>query len=114
MAINYDNVLKTITYLQSLYDANQTVIAGETAKNAVKPAEPTTAEKDTELASYQNKVIANAGLKAELLGTVSTAPTLDAKKIDAMGVVDEKMSVEIVAAAADLRTRALALTVKAK
>ena len=60
----------------------------------------------------RNTVLAGSGEKAELLGTLSTAPTADAKALTDAGL-EGKENDELLAKAAELRATALAIVVPA-
>lgn len=58
--------------------------------------------------SQSNLILAGSGEKAEILGTISTEPVVTAEDLTSLDVCPS-MADELVAAAADIRTQALAL-----
>ncbi len=86
MEINWANVDAAIDYLMALREAKQSMDAHFAALNT--PAvEPLDVEKLN--ASTQCKILANSGRKAEILGTISTEPTLDTDKMVGFGITKE-------------------------
>ena len=85
--------------------------------HAVLAEPPPEAPAAVDLAAWQtaqrNRVLAGSGDKAALLGTLSTAPTVEPGNLTKLDVYPS-MEAELLAAAADCRAKALALTVGVK
>lgn len=79
----------------------------------VSAVEAVTAEKqyEDEVTSARNVVLAGSGVKAELIGTLYTAPTATDGYLVSAGL-DEKTEDVLLALAAEIRNKALALDTK--
>jgi len=103
----YDDYRKQILIKQSLCDADAALRAGQAAKDAL-PVD-SEADKEAALISARNAVIAGTGLKAELLGNISNAPTIKLPDLMAMGFDADEAAV-LIADGLAKRAAALALS----
>ena len=105
--IDYENVLKQITVLQSLYDAHTSVEAGKLIAEPLPDAPKETVE--AQKMTARNVALAGSGLKADLMGTLSTLPVLDERALVAIDF-NEVQAADIVKERDTIRADAFALT----
>jgi hypothetical protein len=100
--IDYSLLRKQVVFLNALCAAHDAVEAGK----ELKPAEAV--DLDAAKTAARNAALAGDGLKAALLGTLSTLPTATAKTLTDTGM-DEKLADDIIAEVVVIRADALAL-----
>jgi hypothetical protein len=108
MAIDLSNLRKLRAYLDALLQASEVL-----AEEPPKPVEAKSVDLAAWAVSQRNRVLAGSGDKADLLGTLSTAPVVDDKVLAAVGA-DAEIAKAIITARDELRSAALALTAEAK
>ena len=104
MAINLDNLRKLRSYLDALIVASEVL-----AEPEPKAVEAVPVDLEAWKLSKRNRILAGSGDKAEILGTLSTPPTVDDKALAAVGA-DPEVSKAIITARDSFRADALALT----
>jgi hypothetical protein len=102
--VDYIEIDKRIAILQTIRDANNALIEAEEELVDEDPKPPK--DRDIIRVVARNKVLAGDGVKSEVLGTISTPPTLDAAELITLGLPD---GADIVAEVARLRKAALDL-----
>ena len=104
MAFDYTGARKQAAYLNALCDAHSAVETGKLIKEDAEPKETIANQK----VSASNIALAGSGAKAEIMGTISTEPTLRAADLVALGM-DDKYADGVMIEAAAVRVDALAL-----
>jgi len=99
-----EEVIKLRNYLDALIDAEAVL-----AEPPPQPVEAVAVDLDAWKVAQRNRVLAGSGDKAALLGTLSTAPTVDDKALAALGA-DAEVAKALIAARDATRAAALALT----
>ena len=107
--MDYELLKKVIVGLQGFVDAHEAVLAGQ-AIDLEQPPEPVdpndVLNRKTEA---RNRALANGGAKAELLGTLSTEPTIDENVLISIGV-DKVFAASLIAERNKIRAEAFALS----
>jgi hypothetical protein len=108
------NARKLSLWYKAIADAEDALAAMPKDKSEIDPGTPVDVDQAYRdaVVTARNTVLAGSGEKAELLGTLSTPPTADAKALTDAGL-EGKENDELLAKAAELRATALAIVVPA-
>lgn len=100
--MNRDKLTKLQTYIAAL-------LAAQAVADEPEPEQPEEIDLDAWKVSQRNRILAGAGDKAALLGTLSTEPTVDAVELAELGL-DSKVAASLVTERDRVRSVAVALT----
>lgn len=104
-----ESIRKLIAYLDGLCVADEAVEAGKKVGTEPEMPKETVEQQKT---SYRNIALAGSGYKAEIMGTLTTEPTVAAKELTALGL-DTKTADELITKRDMVRADAVALTAAA-